>query len=235
MHHAPLAAMHFPFRGYVRNHVLPGQRAKFETISEFWADDLARLTALWQGPAGAILAQDEARFMDRERITPAEAVSHSLSSGAPTDRQGRRWVLLLRWPGSLAPAALLPWAARERHLPRRGRHAADPRGGTGSGLGRFTKNLPSGAQNRQGFGAGGDCRGSGLSRLGGGLQHHRHHAFSGWRAGRRVTPKTSATRGNRKRESASYQWARARSGWRAYVSLNISRSESIREERSCQR
>ena len=43
MHHALLAVMHFPFRGYARNHVLPGQRARFETISEFWADDPARL------------------------------------------------------------------------------------------------------------------------------------------------------------------------------------------------
>jgi len=110
MHHAPLAVAHFPFRAYVRNHVLPGQRASFDTISEFWANDLTRLTAVREGPAGAIMAADEARFMDRARIAPARMVSTILSAGAQTDAQGVRWMLLLRWSGESVPSTLQSWA-----------------------------------------------------------------------------------------------------------------------------
>jgi hypothetical protein len=110
MHHALLAVMHFPFRGYARNHVLPGQRARFETISEFWADDPARLTDVLAGPSGAIMAADEAQFMGRERITPAAAVETRLSPGAQTNAAGLRWLVLLSWAGETVQDDLHNWA-----------------------------------------------------------------------------------------------------------------------------
>ena len=45
-HHVPLAISHFPFTAYTRNHVSGAQAFGWDTISEFWADDIEAAAAL---------------------------------------------------------------------------------------------------------------------------------------------------------------------------------------------
>jgi uncharacterized protein (TIGR02118 family) len=100
--HAPLAIGYFPFEKYVRNHLQDHEDAGFDTISEFWAEDLGALTALMDGPVGEILREDERRFMDQSKIRPAGA-EEILCAGPPRgvdDPPRRRVALLLeREPG----------------------------------------------------------------------------------------------------------------------------------------
>jgi uncharacterized protein (TIGR02118 family) len=109
--HAPLALGYFPFRGYVRNHLLDNPHIGFDTVSEFWADDLAAMTGILEGPAGAIISEDERRFMDQSRKAPGGAEEQMLSDGPPADSQGIRTAALVNWPGDdgAARADLLAW------------------------------------------------------------------------------------------------------------------------------
>lgn len=109
--HVPLALNYFPFRRYVRNHLLDDPDIGFDTISEFWADDLAAMTGVLDGPVGAIMSEDERRFMDQARMAPGGAEEQILSEGPPADRQGIRTAALINWRGddSAARADILAW------------------------------------------------------------------------------------------------------------------------------
>lgn len=96
-HHAPLGQSHFPFTRYVRNHVENMPDVPFETITEFWADDLAELGRLLEGPIGRIMAEDEAKCMQRDRCQAATVDEFILSEGASTNATGLRDVALIRY------------------------------------------------------------------------------------------------------------------------------------------
>lgn len=73
--HAPLALRVLTgLRKYVRNYVTGerlGGEADFDVVSEFWydnEDDIKATVAFYQSPAGQVLRDDEALFMDRASI-----------------------------------------------------------------------------------------------------------------------------------------------------------------------
>jgi uncharacterized protein (TIGR02118 family) len=105
--HAPLALEHFPFRRYVRNHLLDSIDPGFDTISEFWAQDTTALASLMEGPVGELLRADEQRFMAQSKTAPAGSREHVFSPGT-IGRQ--RFALLLNWKGE--DEMIVDWAAR---------------------------------------------------------------------------------------------------------------------------
>lgn len=95
-HHAPLAVKYFPFTRYARNHLIGGDDIGYDTISEFWAEDITAAAALMHGPVGDILRADEERFMDRSRISSGGVDDeHVLSAGSPAAPDGLRTAFLI--------------------------------------------------------------------------------------------------------------------------------------------
>ena len=116
--HAPLAIKHFPFAKYVRNHIVPDAETDigFDTISEFWCDDLEKLRGLMTGAVGEIMRADERRFMDQSQIRSG-ATEEFLVRGTPRpiDVGTHKEALLLKHGPSLDragfDAALKSWSA----------------------------------------------------------------------------------------------------------------------------
>jgi hypothetical protein len=84
--HSRLGAKHFPFRKYVRNHVLEASvPIDFDVITEFWFDDdFTGPGALMAGRIGVIMSLDERNFMNQSLIRPA-ADTESLLAGPVRD------------------------------------------------------------------------------------------------------------------------------------------------------
>lgn len=79
--HAPLGMCHYPFAKYVRNHVQGDVDPGFDTISEFWLDRQRAEAGFDPVRSGAILDQDEMKFMDRSNKR-AGSVTEYLLFGA---------------------------------------------------------------------------------------------------------------------------------------------------------
>ncbi len=100
--HVPLAIRHLRFDKYVRNHLVAPEDADFDVLSEFWLADSAA-AGLAASPAGALLREDEARFMTAERFRAT--AKESLVAGTPRGVDSgtvRKYALLLHRPAELA-------------------------------------------------------------------------------------------------------------------------------------
>ena len=97
--HAVLGAKYFPFTKYVRNHLIDHDGLWYDTISEFWADDIEQAANLMNGPVGEILREDENKFCSQQAIGPAFSEEHILSQGVPTDKDGNRAAALIARDG----------------------------------------------------------------------------------------------------------------------------------------
>ena len=102
--HAPLALRHLrTMQRYVRNHVVAATPADppFDSLSEFWFENSADLQAIIDflgSPAGEVLREDEAKFMDRSGVR-VMMVEESLLFGparATEDGVIRKQALLLQ-------------------------------------------------------------------------------------------------------------------------------------------
>jgi hypothetical protein len=96
--HAPLALQYMPFTRYARSYPVEGAEGLgFDVIPEFWLEDPSAVGTILGGPAGKVLAEDEARFFHRDRVAAAPVDEFILSR--PNIEPGsvrRRKALLIR-------------------------------------------------------------------------------------------------------------------------------------------
>lgn len=102
--HAPLAVRHLRFERYVRNHLLDAPDIGFDALSEFWIADFAVIAEAMAGPVGALLKEDEERFLDRANIRAARAEEHVFGV-AP--KNGNKRMSFLRSDPDASRTALL--------------------------------------------------------------------------------------------------------------------------------
>jgi uncharacterized protein (TIGR02118 family) len=111
--HAPLALRYLrTLRRYVRNHVVDARPADppFDALSEFWFDneaDVKRVIDFLGSPAGEVLREDEARFMDRSRVAIMRVEETLLFGPARATEDGvvsKQALLLSRAAGAGADA-----------------------------------------------------------------------------------------------------------------------------------
>jgi uncharacterized protein (TIGR02118 family) len=114
--HAPLAIKYFPFRKYVRNHVVLSEPSDidFDVVSEFYMDTPEVAAAAYSGPVAALMSADEANFMNSAMTRPV-VVEEKLIAGAPRGEDtsaSRRAMFLLRDNGGEARADRLAACAQ---------------------------------------------------------------------------------------------------------------------------
>jgi uncharacterized protein (TIGR02118 family) len=97
--HAPLALPLFPFKKYVRNHVVASDPdpVGFDCLSEFWVDDVEEVHRLMASSVGDTMREDERRFTHQEKIGPAVA-EETLVAGPQraVEPTANKEILLLR-------------------------------------------------------------------------------------------------------------------------------------------
>jgi hypothetical protein len=131
--HAPLGIAWFRFDKYVRNHVAddagePG----FDCVAEFWPHDLDQIARAYAA-AGQLFAEDDARFMQAERLGGAVDDIHLAGPPRGVDPPGTRKRLDLLRASALPPVdELARWARDELAASRATRITLDrPAAGDG--------------------------------------------------------------------------------------------------------
>lgn len=111
--HAPLGMRHYPFAKYVRNHVQGGGDPGFDTISEFWLDGQRADERFDPVKAGAIMDQDEMKFMDRSNKRAGPVIEYLLFGPARGVETGpvNKWAMLLTRSAALTDDEFLGLAA----------------------------------------------------------------------------------------------------------------------------
>jgi hypothetical protein len=111
---ALLGACYFPFRKYVRNHLLSSIPADpgFDVLLECWIDRNQLLKTL-SGETERLFAEDEARFMNAPPRPGAVEVVEHLVMGPPrrTDARGQRKFAWLIASGGGEQTEFLAWAS----------------------------------------------------------------------------------------------------------------------------
>jgi len=104
--HAPLALGFFPFKKYIRNHLPLDVEVDigFDTISEFWLEDVTPVLELMAGEVGKTMKADEIKFMDQSMIRSGAAEEHLLRGGRRGNDHGLRKTALLLKRGASCDA-----------------------------------------------------------------------------------------------------------------------------------
>lgn len=115
--HAPLGMKYFPFRKYLRNHIIDASGdTDFDVIMECYFDDQINVSGVDAGEVRAIMDVDEKRFMNQRMIRSAR-VEERVLGGSPigiAPPGTRRQMLLF---SAADPAALNAWGADLTTMP----------------------------------------------------------------------------------------------------------------------